>query len=161
MGPAESRFSDILLLRSKLLRSAGLLLLLLFSWPPAVQVVKTGGAVFPLSGPWLRARFIGLLGDVLRVIVGRTGAVFDRPEERSASFALGGKGTARGDGVLGGLPKPWKMVGLDVARLGGDSGDGESGDFGDELGDFLTKLNFDGDRESERRRDLTAELTST
>jgi hypothetical protein len=53
------------------------------------------------------------------------------------------------------------MVGLDVARLGGDLGDGESGDFGDKLGDFLTKLNLEGDRESERRRDLTAEVTST
>jgi hypothetical protein len=85
----------------------------------------------------------------------------ERPEERSASFALGGNGTAKGDGVWGGLLKPVKMVGLDTARLGGDFGDGERGDFGDELGDFLTKLNLDGDRESERRRDLTAEVTST
>jgi hypothetical protein len=59
------------------------------------------------------------------------------------------------------LLKPLKMVGLDVARLGGDLGDGESGDFGDELGDFFTRLNFDGERESERRSDRTAEVTST
>ena len=95
MGPAESRFSDILLLRSRLFLSTGLLL---FSWPPAVQVVKTGGAVFPLSGPWLRARFIGLFGDVRRE-AGLTGAVLERPDERSASFALGGNGTASGEGV--------------------------------------------------------------
>lgn len=53
------------------------------------------------------------------------------------------------------------MAGLDVARLGGEVGDGESGDFGDVVGDVVTRLNFDGDRESERRRDLTAEVTST
>lgn len=54
--------------------------------------------MFPLSGPWFRARFIGLFGDVRRE-VGLTGAVLERPEERNASFALGGNGTANGDGV--------------------------------------------------------------
>jgi hypothetical protein len=56
---------------------------------------------------------------------------------------------------------PVKMVGCETARLGGDNGEGDSGDWGDELGDFLTRLNLDGDRESERLRDLTAEVTST
>lgn len=100
------------------------------------------------------------MGEVRRE-AGRGGAVFARPDERSASFALGGKGTANGDGVCGGLLNPVKMVGLEMARFGGDSGDGESGDFGDELGDFLTKLNLEGDRDSERRKDLTAPGKST
>ena len=44
----------------------------------------------------------------------------------------------------------------------GDKGDGERGDLGDELGDFLpTRRNFDGDRERDLRIDLTAEVTST
>lgn len=46
-------------------------------------------------------------------------------------------------------------------RFGGDNGEGDRGDFGDELGDFVTRRNFDGDRERERRSVLTAELTST
>lgn len=40
-------------------------------------------------------------------------------------------------------------------------GDGESGDFGDVFGDLVTRRNLDGDRDSERLRDLTAEVTST
>lgn len=42
---------------------------------------------------------MGLLGDVRVREEGLAGAVFERVEERSASFALGGNGTARGDGV--------------------------------------------------------------
>ena len=76
------------------------------------------------------------------------------------SFALGGKGTAKGEGVWFGMvekrPPPVRLVG------DGDKGDGERGDLGDELGDFLpTKRNFDGDRERDLRIDLTAEVTST
>jgi hypothetical protein len=49
-----------------------------------------------------------------------------------------------------------------MARFEGDKGDSESGDFGDRLGDLsVTRWNLDGDRDSERRRDLTAEVTST
>ena len=51
-----------------------------------------------------------------------------------------------------------KVAGCEDARFGGD---GESGDFGDELGDLVTRRNFDGDRERERLRDLTADVTST
>jgi hypothetical protein len=103
------------------------------------------------------------LGDVRVRDEGRAGAVFERVEERRANFALGGNGTARGDGVCGGLlGLPVKIVaGWEDARLGGDKGDGESGDFGEELGDLVTRRNLDGDRDSERRRDLTAEVTST
>lgn len=53
------------------------------------------------------------------------------------------------------------ILGCDTARLGGDSGDGDRGDLGDELGDLVTRRNFDGDRDSERLSDLTAEVTST
>lgn len=48
-------------------------------------------------------------------------------------------------------------AGWEEARFG----DGESGDLGEELGDLVTRRNFEGDRESERLRDLTADVTST
>jgi hypothetical protein len=97
---------------------------------------------------------MGLLGDVRRE-VGLTGAVFERVEERSASFALGGNGTARGDGVGGGLLEANKGCGEARWGMGGDRGE-----LGDGLGDFATRRNFDGDRERERRSDLTALATS-
>jgi hypothetical protein len=54
---------------------------------------------------------------------------------------------------------------VDCARVDGDDGDngeGDSGDLGDGLGDLcVTSLNFDGDRDSDRRKDLTAEVIST
>ena len=59
------------------------------------------------------------------------------------------------------LGVPENIVGWDAARFGGDAGQGESGDFGEELGDLVTRRNLEGDRESERRIDLTAEVTST
>jgi hypothetical protein len=40
-------------------------------------------------------------------------------------------------------------------------GDGERGDFGDELGDLATMRNLDGDRDRERLSDRTADVTST
>lgn len=50
----------------------------------------------------------------------------------------------------------------EVDRFCGDNGEGERGDLGDEDGDFLvTRRNFDGERERERRSDLTADVTST
>lgn len=90
------------------------------------------------------------------------GAVFARVEERRANLALGGKGTASGEGVCGGL-LPTKMEGCaDVARLGGEMGEGESGDRGDALGDLPNELrNLEGERDSERRMDLKPSLTST
>lgn len=158
-----SRFRDILEGLSGCLRSAGLVLLQ-FSCPVVIQEDKVGVAAFPPSDELLRTRLIGLFGDVRVRDVGRGDAAFERPEDLSASFALGGKGTARGEGVWGVLLEElvkklrWEPV---LARLEGERGDGESGDFGDELGDFFTRLNLDGERERERLRDLTAEVTST
>ncbi len=49
-----------------------------------------------------------------------------------------------------------------MARLEGDEGDGGSGDLGDVLEDFsVARRNFEGERDSERRIDLTADVTST
>lgn len=78
----------------------------------------------------------------------------------TVSLALGGYGTASGEGVCAGVvekrPPAVRLVG------DGDNGDGERGDLGDGLGDFRpTKRNLDGDLESDLRIDLTAEVTST
>lgn len=94
---AEVSELDILTTLSKLFRSAGLVLLL-FSCPITGLVEEEGGA-FPLSDAWLNARFMGLFGEDRVREEGLVGAVFERVEERSASFALGGNGTASGDGV--------------------------------------------------------------
>jgi hypothetical protein len=72
--------------------------LLLFSCP-ATELFDEDGGALPLSDAWLNARFMGLFGDVRVREDGLAGAVFERVEDRSASFALGGNGTARGDGV--------------------------------------------------------------
>lgn len=58
---------------------------------------------------------------------------------------------------------PVNMVaGWDEDRCRGDKGQGESGDFGDELGDLVTRRkDLEGLRDSERLSDRTAELTST
>jgi hypothetical protein len=61
------------------------------------------GGAFPVSNAWLKARFMGLRGEVRVRDEARGGAVFARVEDRSANFALGGKGTASGEGVCGGL----------------------------------------------------------
>lgn len=84
---------------SKLARALGLRALAVFSWPlPGLR--EYDGGVLPLPGVWLRARLIGLLGEVRVRDDARTGAVFDRvADPRRDSFALGGKGTANGDGV--------------------------------------------------------------
>lgn len=57
--------------------------------------------LLPVSEVWLKARFIGLLGEVRVRDVGRGGAALaeERVDERRANFALGGNGTASGDGV--------------------------------------------------------------
>ena len=66
---------------------------------------------------------------------------------------------ASGEGVWDRLlERPPKM---ELWRFGGDNGDGESGDLGDELGDLGPRRNLEGDLESERRMDLTADVTST
>lgn len=84
------------LLRSKPLFSTGLIFPL-FSCP--LKIFVGTGAALPASGAGFSARFIGLFGDVLVLEDCRGGAVFDRVEDRRANFALGGKGTASGDGV--------------------------------------------------------------
>lgn len=104
---------------------------------------------------------MGLRGEVRRRGPCRGGAVLALVDERSASLALGGNGTASGDGVWGVLVVDAKTAGYEDARLEGDNGDGDSGDLGDELGDLVTNLNLDGERDKERLSDLTAEVTST
>ena len=71
---------------------------------------------------------MGDFGDVRRDTGRPAGVVFDR-DERSASFDDGGKGTAKGEGVCGGLLEV-KIAGFETARFGDDEGDG------DRLGDF-------------------------
>ena len=78
----------------------------------------------------LNARFIGLLGDVRSRAVGLAGAVFERVDERKASLD-GGKGTARGEGVCGGLLKV-EREGFEAVRFGEDEG----------VGDWLGDLRF-------------------
>lgn len=56
---------------------------------------------------------------------------------------------------------PANNAGYEDARLDGDTGDGDSGDDGDGLGDFVASRNLDGERDKERLSDLTAEVTST
>jgi hypothetical protein len=87
-------------------------------------------------------------------------AFFAREADRRASFWLGGNGTARGDGVCGGFAA--KKFGWDKARFCGESGEGEFGEFGVDVGDLVvSRRNLDGDPERERRNDLTADVTST
>lgn len=98
---------------------------------------------------------IGLLGDVRVLDEARIGAGLRI--ERCDNFALGGKGTARGEGVCECRFKK----SCDDWRFGGDRGEGDKGDLGDGLGDLdLTNRNFDGERDKDRRKDLTADDTS-
>lgn len=54
------------------------------------------------------------------------------------------------------------VAACEVDRCRGDKGQGESGDFGEELGDLVTsRKDLDGLRDSERLSERTAELTST
>jgi hypothetical protein len=108
----------------------------------------------PAELPWslemLSAVLLGLSGDVLDLDEVRT------PAERRAVtrliFALGGNGTAKGDGIRRGvLAKAAAEEGL-----GGDSGEGD--------GDFdVTRWKVcdrDGDLERERRKDRMALVVS-
>jgi hypothetical protein len=82
-----------------------------------------------------------------------------RLDDLKASFALGGNGVS-GEGVCGGLLKaPVNVVGWEAERFG-EAGQGERGLFGDRLSDFF-RAHLLGDLESDRRRDFTAEVTST
>ena len=79
--------------------------------------------MFPVSEVLLSARLIGLLGDVRVRDTGLAGAVFERVDERNASLD-GGKGTAKGDGVCGGLLDV-ERDGFDAVRFGEDDGVGD------------------------------------
>lgn len=115
-------------------------------------------AELPESDVSLRARFIGLFGEV-RLKLDRGEVIFGLVAERNESLTLGGKGLARGEGVWFGV--------LDGALLSSDDlpedfGEGEWTETGEELADLdVTKRNLDGERDSERRKDLTADVTST
>lgn len=90
---------------SKLLRSAGLILpLFLFSCPNA-KACDEPGVALPPSELWLNARFTGLLGDFFIGLRGDVRVLGEARRgaglriDRRDSLALGGNGTARGDGV--------------------------------------------------------------
>lgn len=93
------------------------LVLLTFSWP-LNELADEAFGVFPVSEALLSARLIGLFGEVRSRAVGLAGAVFERVDERKASLD-GGNGTARGDGVCGGLLKV-EREGFDAVRFGED-----------------------------------------
>jgi hypothetical protein len=153
-GAFNSELNGIFEFLSKLLRSEGLVLVQ-FSCPVA-ELAEVIGCMFPESDAWLKARFMGLLGEVLVRDNARGGAVFERAEDRRASFE-GGNGT-RGDGVWGGLLEVPVIAGWDEERLG-DIWQGD-GAFADGLGDFETRLNFEGDRDRLCLSDLTADVKS-
>lgn len=80
-----------------------------------------------------------------------------REEDLRASFTLGGKGTAKGDGVRGVFPgvTDVEILEFKIEGFGDDRGDLEG------LGDFVMSRSFEGDLESERLNERTAEVTST
>jgi len=163
-GPVISTVKGIAFSRtcfSKLLRSVGLILPPRVFSCPQTSSCDEDGVELPQSEAWLNARLIGLLGDVRVRDEARGAAVLDRLADRSESFTLGGNGLAKGEGVCDGVPL--KMVdGCEFRRFGGDRGDGESGDFGDAAGVLsVIRRNLEGERDNERRSDLTAEVTST
>jgi hypothetical protein len=96
------------------------------------------GEGFPLSEDSLRTRFTGLLGELRVLIDGRAPATFEPFADRNDSFTLGGNGLARGDGVCVGVACK-EALGCNTGRFEGDNGEGESGEFGEELDDLVTR----------------------
>lgn len=114
--------------------------------------------------PWsvesLNARFKGLFGDVRERVETRIG--LGRRTHARFFLALGGNGMAKGDGAV--TLNEEKML-PDACGGFGESGDGDSGDFG--VGEVDTEVTNrkagarDGERESERRSCRMAEVAST
>ena len=139
--------------------SVGLALLGALFSTPVPEPAGDDGVPFPLSVESLRARFIGLLGEVLERVDTRIGLA--RRTHDRFFFALGGKGTANGEGEV--TAKDEKMFAEVV--FDGECGEGDSGDFGVGDGDAeVTRRKagpLDGDLESERRSCRIAEVAST
>ena len=119
-----------------------------------------GGLALPPSVESLKALFAGLLCELPGLEDARIGLSLLGID--LVFFALGGKATARGE------PDVTFACGrrcAEAERLDGDRGDGERGELGDGDVDFEVISRkagpFDGDRESERRNCLIAEVAST
>jgi hypothetical protein len=139
--------------------SVGLALLVTLFSAPVPGLAGDDGVAFPLSVESLRARFIGLFGEVLERADTRIG-LGRRTQDRDF-FALGGKGTASGDvEVTAKDEKVFAEVAFD-----GESGEGERGDLGVGDGDAeVTRRKagpLEGERESDRRSCRMAEVAST
>lgn len=115
------------------------------------------GIAFPLSRHSLRARFAGLSGDARVLEDGRDTA--DRLADVRLILELGGNGIARGEGEQLGVVDVNLLA--DAGRGGGEGCDGDSGDLGDGEVELLVinrNAGFDGDRESDLRRERIAEV---
>lgn len=134
--------------------SVGLALLVALFSSPVPERAGDDGVPFPLSVESLRARFIGLFGEVLERVDTRIGLARRTPVR--FFFALGGNGTAKGEGEV--TAKEEKMF-VEVVF------DGESGDLGVGDGDAdVTRRKAgprEGDLESDRRSCRMAEVAST
>lgn len=139
--------------------SVGLALLVALFSTPVPGPACDDGVPFPLSVESLRARFIGLFGEVLDRADTRIGLA--RRTEVRFFFALGGKGTAKGDVEL--TVKEEKMFAEVV--FDGERREGERGDLGVGDGDAeVTRRKagpLEGDLESDRRSCRIAEVAST
>lgn len=139
--------------------SVGLALLVALFSSPVPEPAGDDGVPFPLSVESLRARFIGLFGEALERVDTRIGLARRTPVR--FFFALGGNGTAKGEGdVTANEEKMFVEVVFD-----GESGEGDSGDFGVGDGDAdVTRRKAgprEGDLESDRRSCRMAEVAST
>ena len=139
--------------------SVGLALLVARFSVPVPQPAGDDGVPFPLSVESLRARFIGLFGDVLERVETRIGLA--RRTHDRFFLALGGNGTAKGEGEL--TANDEKMFAQ--VMFDGERGEGDSGDLG--VGDVDAEVTrrkagpFEGDLESDRRSCRMAEVAST
>lgn len=145
--------------RPSLSFSVGLALRVALFSTPVPEPAGDDGVPFPLSVESLRARFIGLFGEALERADVRIG--LSRRAHGRFFFALGGKGTAKGEvDVTAKDERMFAEVGFD-----GDSGEGDRGDLG--LGDGDAEVTrrkagpLEGDLESDRRNCRRAEVAST
>ena len=84
---------------SRLFRTVGLTLPLLWFSCPEPDSPEEGDRELPLSEVELNARLSGLFGDMRVLDDPLGGTVFERLADRKDSFTLDGKGFASGDGV--------------------------------------------------------------